>query len=93
MDFKAALQAEIETKKRQFNKLSSENNSTSSKSVKVADVEKQKQEEYMEKQKTLDYQRQVKVIGIHEPLYLYNNTRKNWMSVYQESRSPVRLST
>lgn len=64
MDFKAALQAEIEAKKRQINKLkssngSSETNDKTKNSVKVADLEKQKQEEYMEKQRTLDDQRQV----------------------------------
>ena len=57
MDFKAALQAEIEAKKRQFEKV---NNGTEKKSVKVADLEKQRQEEYLGKQKVLEEQRQVK---------------------------------
>lgn len=66
MDFKAALQAEIEAKKRQLNKLSSSSNDLEEngnvgkvKSVKVADMERQKQEEYLEKQRALDEQRQV----------------------------------
>lgn len=57
MDFKAALQAEIEAKRRQFEKIS---NGTEKKSVKVADLEKQRQEEYSEKQRLLEEQRQVK---------------------------------
>lgn len=57
MDFKAALQAEIEAKKRQLEKFS---NGTEKKSVKVVDLEKQRQEEYLEKQRALDEQRQVR---------------------------------
>ena len=67
MDFKAALQAEIEAKKRQFDKITATPNSNSAdsganvkaKSVKVADLERQKQEEYLEKQRVLDEHRQV----------------------------------
>lgn len=64
MDFKAALQAEIEAKKRQLNKLATSKDVGDSqgaqvKSVKVADLEKQKQEEYLEKQRQLEEQRQV----------------------------------
>ena len=67
MDFKAALQAEIEAKKRQFDKITATQNSNSAdsganvkaKSVKVADLERQKQEEYLEKQRVLDEHRQV----------------------------------
>ena len=55
MDFKAAIQAEIEAKKRQLEKI----NGTEKKSVKVADLEKQRQEEYLEKQRILEDQRQV----------------------------------
>lgn len=56
MDFKAALQEEIEAKKRQLEKIS---NGTEKKSVKVADLEKQRQEEYLEKQRLLEEQRHV----------------------------------
>lgn len=56
MDFKAALQEEIEAKKRQLEKIS---NGTEKKSVKVADLEKQRQEEYLEKQRLIEEQRQV----------------------------------
>jgi hypothetical protein len=58
MDFKAALQAEIEAKKLQFEKLST-NGTEKKKSVKVADLEKQRHEEYLEKQRILEEQRQV----------------------------------
>lgn len=61
MDFKAALQAEIEAKKRQLEKI---NNGTEKKSVKVADLEKQRQEEYLEKQRLLEEQRQVNYIHL-----------------------------
>lgn len=65
MDFKAALQAEIEAKKRQLNKLAASKDAADAQgsqvtSVKVADLEKQKQEEYLEKQRQLEEQRQVK---------------------------------
>lgn len=62
MDFKAALQAEIEAKKRQLSKAvnkSEEFSETKRFSVKVSDLEKQKQEEYTAKQKALEQQRQV----------------------------------
>lgn len=62
MDFKAALQAEIEAKKRQLSKVSGSETSkttTKSNSVKVSDLEKQRQEEYLEKQRALEEQRQV----------------------------------
>lgn len=63
MDFKAALQAEIEAKKRQFAKVSSSESSKNINknwnSVKVSDLEKQRVEEYLEKQKALEEQRQV----------------------------------
>ena len=58
MDFKAALQAEIEAKKRQLEKFSK-----TSSSVKVSDLEKQKEAEYLEKQRALDAQREVSRIG------------------------------
>lgn len=57
-DFKAALQAEIEAKKRKLNEIST--SSKSVKSVKVADLERQRQEEYLEKQRALEEQRKVK---------------------------------
>lgn len=60
MDFKAALQAEIEAKKRKLSKISSSESSSSSKSVKVADLERQRQEEYLEKQRIIEEQRQVR---------------------------------
>lgn len=87
MDFKAALQAEIEAKKRQINKLkslngSSETNDKTKNSVKVADLEKQKQEEYMEKQRALDDQRQVPNHLLLELVNIY--IRKNWKTVYQK---------
>lgn len=59
MDFKAALQAEIESKKRQLEKL---NNETGKKSVKVSDLEKQREEEYFDKQRILEEQRKVKTL-------------------------------
>lgn len=55
MDFKAALQAEIEAKKRKLEQL------TDKRSVKVADLEKQREEEYLEKQRAIEEQRQVKL--------------------------------
>lgn len=55
MDFKAALQAEIEAKKRKLEQL------TDKKSVKVADLEKQREAEYLEKQRAIEEQRQVKL--------------------------------
>ena len=66
MDFKAALQAEIEAKKRQLSRISSsesidEHKINKSKSVKVSDLERQRQEEYFEKQRIIDDQRQVKI--------------------------------
>lgn len=61
MDFKAALQAEIEDKKRQFSKLSSSSDK-SGKSIKTADLEKQRQEEYLKKQMIIEEQRKVKKI-------------------------------
>lgn len=63
MDFKAALQAEIETKKRQLAKVSNSNSKSSADkitSVKVSDLEKQRQEEYLEKQNSLNEHRNVK---------------------------------
>lgn len=57
-DFKAALQAEIEAKKRKLNEIST--SSKSVKSVKVADLERKRQEEYLEKQRALEEQRKVK---------------------------------
>lgn len=70
MDFKAALQAEIEAKRRQFEKIS---NGTEKKSVKVADLEKQRQEEYSEKQRLLEEQRQVKFTLIINFFYYFFN--------------------
>lgn len=61
MDFKAALQAEIETKKRQLARLSNSEDKITS--VKVSDLEKQRQEEYLEKQNSLNEHRKVKLIN------------------------------
>lgn len=55
MDFKAALQAEIEAKKRQLDKFGKNGSS-----VKVSEIERQKEEEYLAKQRELDSQREVK---------------------------------
>ena len=78
MDFKAALQAEIEAKKRQLNKAAggnadSNNSQTKEgvKSVKVADLERHKHEEYLEKQKALDDQRQVFFIAVDNNFNFY----------------------
>ena len=62
MDFKEALQAEIEAKKKQLEKLS--NGTEKKKSIKLADLEKQRQEEYFEKQRLLEEQRQVQNISL-----------------------------
>lgn len=65
MDFKAALQAEIETKRLQLSKVSATNPNSKLKStdkitsVKLSDIEKQRQKEYLGKQKFLDEQRKV----------------------------------
>lgn len=61
MDFKAALQAEIETKKRQLARLSNSEDKITS--VKVSDLENQRQEEYLEKQNSLNEHRKVKLIN------------------------------
>ncbi len=55
MDFKAALAAEIEAKKRLLEKAAGDK-----KSVKVADLERQKQEEYFVKQRLIEAEREVK---------------------------------
>ena len=65
MDFKAALQAEIEAKKLQLARLSNSDSISSTDkitSVKVSDLEKQRQEEYLEKQNSLNEHRKVKLI-------------------------------
>lgn len=58
MDFKAALQAEIEAKKKQLSRVKS---GTGGSSVKVADLERERQEEYLEKQRILEESRQLKL--------------------------------
>jgi hypothetical protein len=54
MDFKATIAAEIEAKKLAMQKAGGDR-----KSVKVADLERQKQEEYFANQKLLEEEREV----------------------------------
>lgn len=54
-DFKAAIAAEIEAKKRALERAAGDK-----KSVKVAELERQRQEEYLAKQKVIEAEREVR---------------------------------